>query len=95
MAKESKRGFELRRILAENLRRLRKALGLSQEGFAERCSLHRTYVGSVERRERNVTLSSLDAFAIALKIQPAELLSTIEDDQNSTSHRRKHSKAKT
>jgi transcriptional regulator with XRE-family HTH domain len=74
MAKRSKRGLELRRVLAENVRAFRWQKKLSQEELAEICGLHRTYVGSVERAERNVTLSTLEAFATALSISVPDLL---------------------
>ena len=61
-------------ILAENIRAFRKAKSLSQEVLADMCDLHRTYVGSVERGERNVTLSTLEAFASALGVSVSELL---------------------
>lgn len=65
---------ELVRLLAANLRALRHAKGLSQEELASACGLHRTYVGSVERRERNVTLSTLETLAEALGVTVPELL---------------------
>ncbi len=68
------RGFELRKVLAGNIRAYRHKKGLSQEAFAEICGLHRTYVGSVERAERNVTLSTLEAFATALGAPVPDLL---------------------
>ncbi len=74
MSKRGERGFELRRILAENVRAHRRQKELSQEGLAEICGLHRTYVGSVERAERNVTLSTLAAFATALGVSVPALL---------------------
>jgi transcriptional regulator with XRE-family HTH domain len=61
-------------IVAENLRRLRRARGWSQEVCAEKCGLHRTYIGAVERAERNITLATLDAIAQAVKVFPLELL---------------------
>jgi len=61
-------------ILAENLRAYRKTKGLSQEELADMCGLHRTYVGSVERGERNATLSTLETLASALGISVPELL---------------------
>lgn len=64
----------LRRILAENIRAYRKANRLSQEELAILCGLHRTYVGSVERGERNVTLSTLEVFSAALGVSVSELL---------------------
>jgi transcriptional regulator with XRE-family HTH domain len=62
------------RILAENVRSLRQDQGLSQEQLADRCGLHRTYVGSVERCERNVTLSTLEALSDGLGITVPALL---------------------
>lgn len=50
-------------------------MNISQEQLAEMCGLHRTYVGSVERGERNVTLSTLEAFAVVLGVSVADLLS--------------------
>lgn len=66
-------------ILSENIRQLRKERGLSQESLAELCGIHRTYIGSVERGERNVTLSSLEQIAVALQISVPELLTKLED----------------
>ncbi|MFT9441980.1 MAG: helix-turn-helix transcriptional regulator [Acetobacter papayae] len=60
--------------LAANIRRLRNARNLSQEKLADICGLHRTYVGSVERGERNVTLSSLEMLANALDVSVIDLL---------------------
>lgn len=74
MAKQDKRGIELRQILAENIRAARRERNLSQEELADLCALHRTYVGSVERAERNVTLGTLDALATALGFSVPDLL---------------------
>jgi transcriptional regulator with XRE-family HTH domain len=60
--------------LARNLRRLRQDRGFSQEEAAEKCGLHRTYFGAIERGERNVTLSTLQAVASALRVDPLLLL---------------------
>lgn len=65
---------QLRRVLATNVRNYRRKYGLSQEGLAEACDLHRTYIGSVERCERNVTLSTLEVLAAALRVSVPELL---------------------
>ncbi|HUY14365.1 MAG TPA: helix-turn-helix transcriptional regulator [Terriglobia bacterium] len=61
-------------LLARNLRALRLARGWSQEKMAEKCGLHRTYVGAIERRERNVTLETLNTLALALGVSAAELI---------------------
>lgn len=60
--------------LATNIRAFREANNLSQEAFADMCELHRTYVGSVERCERNVTLSTLELFASVLGVSVPQLL---------------------
>jgi transcriptional regulator with XRE-family HTH domain len=61
-------------ILAENIRRLRLERKWSQEDCAEKCRLHRTYIGAIERGERNITLASLDRIAAAFKVSPTALL---------------------
>ncbi|CAG9223728.1 DNA-binding XRE family transcriptional regulator [Paraburkholderia tropica] len=66
----------LRAVLAENLRQYRKLHGYSQEELANRCELHRTYIGSVEREERNVTLHTLEVLAKALGVSVPELLTS-------------------
>ena len=62
----------------KRVREHRVAAGLSQEDFAERCSLHRTYVGSIERGERNVSLINLAVIAKALDLCLADLLQGID-----------------
>lgn len=74
MSKQTEYGIELRQILAENIRAYRRQRNISQEKLAENCGLHRTYVGSVERAERNVTLGTLAIFAEALDISVPQLL---------------------
>jgi transcriptional regulator with XRE-family HTH domain len=65
---------DLNGVLAANVRRLRVKLGLSQEEFGERCGLHRTYVGAIERGERNVTLKTVAQLAEALGVASGQLL---------------------
>lgn len=60
--------------LGRRIRETRQELGLSQEAFAAACGLHRTYVGSVERGERNVTFLNLLAIASALKVDAGTLV---------------------
>ncbi|MEQ8716477.1 MAG: helix-turn-helix transcriptional regulator [Acidimicrobiales bacterium] len=66
---------ELQRRLGENLRRVRRDRGLSQEAFAEFLGVHRTYIGSVERGERNLSLRSVERLADQLDCDPLDLLS--------------------
>jgi transcriptional regulator with XRE-family HTH domain len=69
-----KASSQLLRILAANLREYRKKHGLSQEELAGQCDLHRTFVGAVERCERNVTLGTLEALAIGMEVSIPDLL---------------------
>lgn len=75
----------LARALANNVRLRRQELGLSQEKLAVQSGLHRTYVGSVERCERNVTLSTLEAFAAVLGVSVPELLTPRRPDGDAKS----------
>ena len=65
---------ELQRTLGENLRRYRQSRGLSQEAFADLLGVHRTYMGGIERGERNLTLKSLERIADNIDVKPVELL---------------------
>ena len=64
----------IREVLARNLRRLRGERGLSQEVLADLAGLHRTYVGSIERGERNVSIDNIERLAKALQIAAADLI---------------------
>ena len=63
------------RVFAKNVRSRREALGLSQEQLAERAGLHRTYIGMLERSEKNVTIYNIERIANALSVRPSTLLS--------------------
>lgn len=62
-----------RRAFGEEVRAQRKAQGLSQEQLADLAGMHRTYIGSVERGERNVSLDAIYALAAALRVHVTEL----------------------
>jgi transcriptional regulator with XRE-family HTH domain len=66
---------DLQRTLGKNLRGFREAEDLSQEAFAEVLGVHRTYMGALERGERNISLKSVEKIAGKLKIEPLLLLS--------------------
>ncbi|PTU65154.1 XRE family transcriptional regulator [Chromobacterium sp. Panama] len=61
-------------VFATNVRRRRLELGLSQEELAEQAGVHRTYVGMLERGEKNVTIYNIERIAVALNVSPASLL---------------------
>lgn len=69
-----KRFLGLNQVVASNLRKLRQEIGISQEELAEKCGLHRTYIGSIERSERNITLQTLEKLAVNLGVSPLDLL---------------------
>ena len=60
--------MKLRRIVARNLRRLRKERGLSQEELADRSDLNRNYVGMIEREENAPTVDAIEQLADALDV---------------------------
>jgi transcriptional regulator with XRE-family HTH domain len=65
------------------VRRIRNSLGLSQEDLADRANIHRTYIGGIERGERNPTLTMINRLAVALGVPPTKLL---EFEEQQTRH---------
>lgn len=61
-------------IFAQNMRIFRLRKGLSQEALAEKCGLHRTYIGSIEQKNSNITLETMQKIANALDVSPIQLL---------------------
>jgi ribosome-binding protein aMBF1 (putative translation factor) len=64
----------LQNLFATNVRLVRMARGLSQEELADRASLDRTYISSIERRLRNLSIQNIQRLALALQVDPRELL---------------------
>lgn len=67
--------YTARKTLAANIKRLRREQGMSQEALADLAHLHRTYIGSIEREERNLSLDNVERIARALGVHITVLLS--------------------
>jgi transcriptional regulator with XRE-family HTH domain len=70
---------DLQRAVGRSLRAYREGKGLSQEAFADVLGVHRTYMGGIERGERNLTLKSLERIAGRLDLDPLALLGPTDD----------------
>ena len=68
----------LQEILGSRIRELRLKKGFSQESFADHCGLHRTYMGGIERGERNLTVQTVLTVSRGLDLTMSELFSGIE-----------------
>ena len=69
--------MDICKIFGDRVRELRVAQGLSQEVLAQKAGLHRTYIGSIERGERNISLSNMYKIALALNLSLYELVSEL------------------
>ena len=69
----------LHRHIAHHLAQRRQDAGLTQEQLAQRAGLHRTYIGAIERGERNISLATLETLADALNTPPSTLLTESTD----------------
>lgn len=67
-------------VFAKNLKKYRKALGLSQEAFADKCGLHRTYISAIECKRRSIALENIQRIANALEIEPYKLFMEDQDE---------------
>lgn len=68
----------LLKAFGQVVRECRKAQGFSQEGFAHYCGLDRSYMGGVERGERNVTLANMERIIAALHMKPSEFFAALD-----------------
>jgi len=66
--------MDIKRRLGQNLKNWRELRGISQEGLADLCGLHRTYISGIERGVRNPTIVVLDRIASSLNVSPGDLL---------------------
>lgn len=72
--------MDIVRVFGSNLKKYRTALGLSQEAFAEKCGLHRTYISAIECYRRSIALENVQRIAEALEIETYKLF--LEDERN-------------
>lgn len=78
---------EATRVLGERIRERRRELGLSQEALAQECGVHWTFLGQVERGQRNLSLHNLLRIAEGLRIDPGELVRGLRAPEDSTTGR--------
>ena len=72
--------MDIVRVFGSNLKRYRTALGLSQEAFAEKCGLHRTYISAIECYRRSIALENVQRIADALEIESYQLFMEDKDE---------------
>jgi transcriptional regulator with XRE-family HTH domain len=70
---------DLQKHVGERIRAIREQKGISQETLADLCNLHRTYIGLIERGQRNLTISSIEKIARALEVSPAKFFEDTEE----------------
>ena len=80
---------DLQVILGKRIREFRSKTGFSQESFADHCGLHRTYMGGIERGERNLTIQTVLTVSRGLGLTMSALLSGIEKRLDAVEHPRK------
>ena len=77
LMKDAAQSKKIRKDFGIKVRTLRSEQGYSQEAFADECDLHRTYIGAIERGERNVSIDNIAKIAAALKIPISELFTRL------------------
>jgi transcriptional regulator with XRE-family HTH domain len=74
--------MDIVRVFGSNLKRYRTALGLSQEAFAEKCGLHRTYISAIECYRRSIALENVQRIAEALGVEVYQLFLTDKENRH-------------
>ena len=72
--------MDIVRVFGNNVRKYRISRGFSQEAFAEKCGLHRTYISAIECHRRSIALENVQRIAEALTIEPYRLFMEDQDD---------------
>lgn len=70
--------MDIIRVFGSNVKAYRQRIGLSQEAFAEKCGMHRTYISAIECFRRSISLENIQKIADALEIEPYQLLLEIQ-----------------
>lgn len=74
--------YKILNLFGENVRNFRRLLNISQEELAHRAGLHRTYIGMIERAEKNITLLNMEKIANALEVKIEDLLKNSNNGSN-------------
>ncbi len=77
---------DIAKILGQRVRNYRTAKGLSQERLAELSGFHPTYIGQIERGEKNATIESIEKIAVALNISLSRLFEKVGGEENGGSN---------
>lgn len=72
--------MDIVKVFGSNVKRYRQQTGLSQEAFAEKCGMHRTYISAIECFRRSISLENIQRIADALGVEPYKLFLTSEED---------------
>lgn len=71
--------MDIVKVFGTNLKKYRTAMGLSQEAFAEKCGMHRTYISAIECYRRSISLENIQRIADALEIETYKLFLSGKD----------------
>ena len=74
--------MDIVKVFGSNLKKHRTAQGISQEAFAEKCGLHRTYISAIECYRRNISLENIQRIADALEIETYKLFVEEHNDND-------------
>ena len=72
--------MDIFKVFGSNVKRYRQQTGLSQEAFAEKCGMHRTYISAIECFRRSISLENIQRLADALGVEPYKLFLTSKED---------------
>lgn len=79
--------MDIIKVFGDNLKKYRKAMGISQEAFADKCGMHRTYISAIECYRRSISLENIQRIADALEIETYKLF--LEEDKKCQKRKQK------